>query len=368
MDIKVKWFYRLGFLLLLFIVLFVFIKISPIWQPILRVILTVAFPFVLAAFIAYLLYPFIHKLHENGLQWWLSVMIVYILFFGGIGYGIYKGIPVFIQQLRDLSENLPQFFAQLEGIVDTIEKKTKSWPLGIHKQINESLHVIYGEFEQILDRVKNFFLWLLESIFLILLIPFIAFYMIKDISYLTDAFWSIVPKKWRKQMKIFIRNVDTSLGSYIRGQFIVSATVGTISTLLFWLIKLKYPLLLGAVLGMTNVIPYFGPIIGAVPAVIVAATMSMKTVILVIVIVIVLQFLEGNVLSPLIMGRSLQMHPLMIIFSILIGGEVGGVVGLIFAVPIVAIIKTTLKQIFDQIQSREIEDDQNKMEEQCKKY
>ena len=174
-------------------------------------ILTVAFPFVLAAFIAYLLYPFIHKLHENGLQWWLSVMIVYILFFGGIGYGIYKGIPVFIQQLRDLSENLPQFFAQLEGIVDTIEKKTKSWPLGIHKQINESLHVIYGELEQILDRVKNFFLWLLESIFLILLIPFIAFYMIKDISYLTDAFWSIVPKKWRKQMKIFIRNVDTSL-------------------------------------------------------------------------------------------------------------------------------------------------------------
>lgn len=353
MDIKIKWFYRLGFLLLLFIVLFVFIKLSPIWQPILRAILAVAFPFIVAAFIAYLLHPLIEKLHENGLQWWLSVFIIFILFFGGIGYGIYKGIPIFVQQLLDLSENLPQIITEFEDWVDSIEKKSKSWPLGVHKQINDSLHTLYGEFDKILERVKNFLLWILDSVFIILLIPFIAFYMMKDIKYLQDEFWEIVPRRWREQTKIFIKNVDVSLGSYIRGQLIISGTVGILTSLFFWLIKLKYPLLLGAVVGITNVIPYFGPIIGAIPAVLVALTMSKTIVIYVILIVFVLQFLEGNILSPLIMGKSLRMHPLMIMFSILIGGELGGVIGLIIAVPVVAIIKTAIKQAYDQFQKRE---------------
>lgn len=352
MDIKVKWFYRLGFLLLLFIVLFVFIKISPIWQPVLQAILKVAYPFIVAAFIAYLLHPFIEKLHEYGLQWWLSVTIVFLLFFGGIGYGIYKGIPLFVQQLIDLSENLPQFINQFDRWVETIESKTKSWPLSVHNQINDSVHLIYAEFEKILERIKNFLLWLVESIFLILLIPFIAFYMVKDIDYLMDVFWSLVPKKWREQTKIFIKNVDVSLGSYIRGQLIISGLVGLVSSLLFWLINLKYPLLLGSVLGITNVIPYFGPIIGAIPSIFVAATMSTKMIIFVVLIVFTLQFLEGNLLSPLIMGKSLQMHPIMIMFSILIGGEVGGVIGLIIAVPTVAIIKTAIKQAYEQFQKR----------------
>ena len=266
MDIKMKWFYRLGFLLLLFVVVFIFIKLNSVWLPLIRVFATVLFPFIAAAFVSYLLFPFVEKLHKNGLQRWLSVLIIYILFFGGGGYAIYKCIPIFINQLRDLSDNIPGFIEQYEALAENIEKQTKSLPPGLHQKIDDGFQAINDGLIIFFDRVLSFFLWLVDSFFLLLLIPFIAFYMMKDFRYLNKVFWSFIPKKWRKQTAMFLKNADESLGSYLRGQFIVCAIVGIGSAIAFRLIKLEYPLLLGTVLGITNVIPYFGPIIGAIPA------------------------------------------------------------------------------------------------------
>lgn len=97
---------------------------------------------------------------------------------------------------------------------------------------------------------------------------------------------------------LFLRDIDKSLGSYIRGQLLVCAAIGAISSLLFWVFDMRYPLLLGTIIGVTNVIPYFGPIIGAVPAVIIASALSVKMVVITIGIIIVLQFLEGISYHP----------------------------------------------------------------------
>jgi predicted PurR-regulated permease PerM len=183
---------------------------------------------------------------------------------------------------------------------------------------------------------------IINSAVTISIIPFIAFYMLKDIESIKKAAWYLTPKKWRTNGILLLREIDKSLGSYIRGQFLVCLLIGAISTLLFWLVKMKYPLLLGSIIGLTNVIPYFGPIIGLIPALIIAATISIKMVVYSLVIVAILQFLEGNVLSPLIVGKSLHMHPLLIMFALLAGGEIGGVIGLILAVPILAVLKVSL--------------------------
>src|SRR5690606_20982619 len=108
----------------------------------------------------------------------------------------------------------------------------------------------------------------------IILIPIIAFYMIKDGDYLREVFWELVPVRWRRQLRIFLQNIDEQLGGYIRGQLLLCLIVGFLSTLLFRFIGIKYPLLLGIIIGVTNVIPYFGPIIGAIPACLVALTVS----------------------------------------------------------------------------------------------
>ncbi|WP_026583770.1 AI-2E family transporter [Bacillus sp. J33] len=342
MDIRLRWYYRLGFLLLLFIVIFIFLKLQAIWMPVLEILFAVVIPFIIAAFITYLLHPVVEKLHETGMHRGIAVFIIYFFFFGGIGIALYKGIPAFIHQLRDLAENAPQFADQYRVWINVIQQKTSTWPDGLQSRIDEGIIAMEGALDILLTSVINSLLNVLNYAVIIAVIPFISFYLLKDFTIMKKAAWYLTPRKWRKEGVLFLRDIDKSLGSYIRGQLLVCAAIGTISFFLFWVFGMRYPLLLGLIIGITNVIPYFGPIIGAIPAVIIAFTLSVKMVAVTVVIIIVLQFIEGNILSPLIVGKSLHMHPLLIMLALLAGGEAGGIWGLIFAVPILAVLKVIL--------------------------
>ena len=339
MDIRMKWFYRIGFLLLLLIAIFVFLKISFVWMPIVRMAAIIILPFIIGAFITYLLHPIVEKLHEKGLHRGLAIILIYFIFFGGIGVALYKGIPAIIDQLKDLSESAPAFAEQYRGWIDQLQSQTRAWPDGLQTRINDGIGIFEKKMDSLLTIIVNILMNFLNSALILLIIPFIAFYMLKDFALIKRTMWYITPKKWRKKGSLFLKDVDESLGSYIRGQLLVCVIIGSISALLFWFFHLKYPLLLGLIVGATNVIPYFGPIIGAVPAVIIAATTSVKLVIITLVIVFGLQFLEGNILSPYIVGKSLHMHPLVIMVALTAGGEIGGILGLILAVPVLAVLK-----------------------------
>ena len=339
MEIRMKWYYRIGFLLLLLIAIFVFLKISFVWMPIVRMAAIIILPFVIGGFITYLLHPIVEKLHEKGLHRGLAIIFIYIIFFGGIGIGLYKGIPAIIDQLKDLSENAPAFAEQYRSWIDTLQSHTRAWPDGLQVRMNDGIDTFEKKMDSLLTIIVNILMKFLNSALIMLIIPFIAFYMLKDFALIKRAVWYITPKKWRKKGTLFLKDVDESLGSYIRGQLLVCVIIGSISALLFWVFDLKYPLLLGLIVGATNVIPYFGPIIGAVPAVIIATTTSIKLVIITLVIVFGLQFLEGNILSPYIVGKSLHMHPLVIMVALTAGGEIGGILGLILAVPVLAVLK-----------------------------
>ncbi|WP_374721739.1 AI-2E family transporter [Peribacillus tepidiphilus] len=342
MDIRMKWFYRLGFLLLLFVVVFVFLKLKPLWLPVLQVSMTILLPFLIAAFISYLLHPVVESLHNKGVKRSLAIIIIYVIFFGSIGFAVYKGIPVMIEQVKDLSENAPVFAEKYRELWAKLDERTSSWPIGVKKKLDDGIMYFEQRMDQLFSKLMSSLTGVLDFIFLIAIIPFIAFYILKDLKDLKRGAWYITPASWRKQIGLFLHDVEKSLGSYIRGQLLVCTAIAILSTLLFWFIHLKYPLLLGIIIGITNVIPYFGPIIGAIPAVIIAAATSGKMVLLVTIIVFGLQFLEGNILSPLIVGKSLHMHPLFIIFALLVGGEIGGVIGLIIAVPFLAILKVAI--------------------------
>lgn len=353
MDIRMKWFYRIGFLLLLLIAIFLFLKIRFVWMPIVRMIVIIVLPFVIAGFITYLLHPIVEKLHEKGLPRGLAIILIYVIFFGGIGFALYRGIPVIIEQLKDLAENAPAFAEQYRGWINHLQSHTRAWPDGLQTKMNDGIDAFEKKMDTLLAMVVNILMNFLNSALIFMIIPFIAFYMLKDFLLIKRAVWYITPKKWRKKGTLFLKDVDDSLGSYIRGQLLVCVIIGSISALLFWIFHLKYPLLLGLIVGATNVIPYFGPIIGAVPAVIIAATTSVKLVIITLVIVFGLQFLEGNILSPYIVGKSLHMHPLMIMVALTAGGEIGGILGLILAVPVLVVLKVAIIHAKNHFMHRE---------------
>jgi predicted PurR-regulated permease PerM len=352
LDIRVKWFYRIGFLLLLLSSIYVLLKIRFFWMPILKVAALVFIPFIIAGFITYLLHPIVEKLHEKGLNRGWAIFLIYFLFFGGVGYSLYKGIPAFIAQLKDLSESAPILAEQYRVWIKTIQSHTSEWPDGLQGRMNDGIDAFEKKLDTILTVLVNYLLNFLNSALVILMIPFIAFYMLKDFHLIKRAVWYLTPKSWRQQGLHFLRDVDESLGSYIRGQLLVCVIIGGMSALVFWLFHLKYPLLLGIIIGVTDLIPYFGAIIGAVPAVIIAATVSVKLVIITVVTIIVLQFLEGNILSPYIVGKTLHMHPLIIMIAITAGGEVGGIVGLLLAVPILVVLKVAISHLKSHFERR----------------
>ncbi len=342
MEIRMKWYYRIGFILLLLIAIYVFLKIRFVWLPIFRVVVIIMLPFVIGGFITYLLHPIVEKLHLKGMHRGLAIFLIYILFFGGIGLGLYKGVPAMIDQIKDLSDSAPVLAEQYRGWITKLETNTREWPDGLQTKIDDGIDAFEEKLDSLLTVIVNLLMKLLNSALILMIVPFIAFYMLKDFPLIKRTFWYITPKEWRKKGTLFLKDVDESLGSYIRGQLLVCIIIGSVSALLFWLFHLKYPLILGLIVGITNVIPYFGPIIGAVPAVIIAATSSVKLVVITLVIVFGLQFLEGNILSPLIVGKSLHMHPLIIMIALTAGGEVGGILGLILAVPVLVVIKVAI--------------------------
>ena len=116
MDIRIKWFYRIGFVLLLLIAAYFLLTIRFVWIPIFRGAFIILLPFMIAGFITYLLHPIVEKLHEKGLHRGMAVFFIYFLFFGGVGFALYQGIPVFIEQLRDLSESAPILAEQYRGM------------------------------------------------------------------------------------------------------------------------------------------------------------------------------------------------------------------------------------------------------------
>lgn len=339
MNIRLKWFYRLGFLLLLLILFFILMKLKPLWEPIFSVFMIILWPFLIGAFISYLLHPIVEALNRKGWNRGWSVIIIYLLFFGIASFGLYKGIPAMINQVEDLSKNAPILMEQYKGWVLRLEHQTSNWPFGIQERINKGINLFEVRINTFLNHFINYVMKAFDYLLLFALIPFIAFYMLKDYSQLKKMLWFMTPKRWRNQGRAFLRDCDASLGNYIRGQLLVCAATGIVASLLFWLFKMKYSLLLGAIIGITNVIPYFGPIFGAVPALIIAATMSVRMVITVAIIIIILQFIEGNILSPLIVGKSLHMHPLFIMLALLVGESIGGVVGMILSIPILSILK-----------------------------
>lgn len=335
--------YRLIITLLVLIILYCLLLLKPIWKPVVTTAFIGVLPFIISGFIAFLLHPLVDKLERTlGMKRSYAILLIYFLFFGGIGFGLYLGIPLMVKQMREFTEQFPILLSQYRDWINDIQVSTSRFPDGIKVQINERINDFEQWGNEILAKTTNVLVKLVDFIIVVAVIPFISFYLLKDIEKIKKAVWYITPKSWRKDGINFIEAVHESLGGYLRGYLLVCGIVGVTSATAFSLLGIKYPILLGIIIAATNIIPYFGPFIGAIPVAAIALMGSVKLAIIAVVIVFVLQFIEGNILSPYIVGKSIEIHPLFIIAALIIGGEAFGIIGMIVAVPLLAILKIAI--------------------------
>ncbi|MCA0969985.1 AI-2E family transporter [Halobacillus litoralis] len=344
-DQTTKWVKRWVIFFIILLSLLLLAWLFPYYDHVLITIGTILLPFVLALVFSLLLHPIVKFMVGAGVNRSVAILLIFTAFFTLAGFGIYRGYPHLLEQLKMLSEQAPQLSETYKQWTKAFYAQTERLPDGIHERADGSLK----EFEEWLSiRVMSVITGmrgLFDMVFLMAVIPVMTFYFLKDYKKIGHWLLQCLPGHWHHEAKRLTVQLNHSLGGYIRGQLFISLFVGVLASVGFWIIDLPYPLVLGILAGVTNIIPYFGPLLGAVPALIVALTMSWKIVIFTLIVIIVIQLTEGNLLSPYIMGRSIHIHPLFIILALLAGGEVAGIAGLILAVPILTCVKVVVSEV-----------------------
>ena len=187
------------------------------------------------------------------------------------------------------------------------------------------------------DSLITFF----SKIFNFILIPVITFYMLKDLDYFKNQLILLIPKSKRSKLLYLFKDIDNVFGKYIRGQILISIFVGILTTIMLIIIKVRYALVLGIFSGLSNIIPYFGPIIGMIPTLIFALLDSPSKAMYAAGAYLLVQQIESGIIAPKVIGESVGIHPIYIILALLIGGKLFGVTGLIIAAPVAAVIICT---------------------------
>ncbi|HLR80574.1 MAG TPA: AI-2E family transporter [Bacillota bacterium] len=329
----------------IFLFIFLLVKLFPFYRAVFSFIGQLLAPFIVACLIAYLLYPIIKKIHHYNVPKSIAILMIYLLFFGGGAYLMYRIYPAIIFQLRDLNEHLPQLIQMYETIIYQAYESTSALPEVVHDQMDQVIRNLEMELESMLGRLLGGVTKLFDMIVFLTVLPVLVFYFLKDYNRIKAYIKKFIPNHHHPQMSQLIHAVDHSLGAYMRGQLLVCLFVSLATYVVFQLLGLEYALLLAIIMGLTNIIPYFGPIIGSIPAVAIALTISGKLVLFVVGGVFVIQLIESNLLSPYIVGKSIDIHPVAIIFALLLGGKVGGVIGMIIAVPLLTVSKVIVTHI-----------------------
>ncbi|QRG69462.1 AI-2E family transporter [Brevibacillus choshinensis] len=319
--------------------------LRPVLSELFHLLEEVLVPVVVGLIIAYLLHPIVQVLERRRMPRLMAVLLIYGSFVLIIAIAVVNAIPIFTKQLVELSDDLPRLSEWYYKWMSEWEAHKYFLPdsisHGVDRVIIQSHENVSHTVTQLVNNARNS----VGKVLAYAVVPFIAFYLLKDMKELHEAGMSFVPRAYRKQVLSVLRDINESLGNYIHGQMMVAIIVGVFAYIGYWLIGMPYPFVLASFVCLTNIIPYIGPLIGAGPAVIVALTISTKMLLFVLAVNVVIQVVEGNILSPNIVGRSLHLHPLLIIMALLAGEAIGGIIGLIVAVPLLAVCKVIISRV-----------------------
>lgn len=337
--------------IIIFLFIYLLTKIFPAYGIIVSFLWKIFAPFIIAAFIAYLLHPLVDKMHELRIPKPLAIIFIYVLFFGGIGFGIYRFYPVIVHELHDLNDQLPQLMDMYSDLVYKLYEYTSFLPETVHDKMDGLLTQMESNVDRFIGKIVGMLTKVVDMIVLLTVIPVLVFYFLKDFDVIKRYLRKRIPHRYQRETGALAKSIDDSLGQYLRGLFIITMFVFISTFIVLHLLDIKYALLLALIMGITNIIPYFGPIIGLIPVILITITVSGKKVIIVVISFFIIQLVEGNLLSPYIFGKSIHIHPIVIIFALLLGGEIGGVIGMILAVPLLTICKVVVSH-FIQIKRK----------------
>ncbi|MCQ3816652.1 lipoteichoic acid biosynthesis protein CozEa [Staphylococcus xylosus] len=342
-----KVWFRTGIaLLILFLLIKLVMEVHSVFVPFVIIIQSVLLPLLLSGFLFYICLPFQKILEKNKVPRWASITIIFIALFIIIGIIIRFIAPPIAEQIENLINQIPALQHEIQYIINFALDQMERLPADVTDRINKMVQSMSNNTADILSNSFSYLTSFISTLFLLIMVPFFLIYMLKD----HERFIPFIAKLFKGDRKVFIvdllKDLNHTVQSYIQGQVTVSIILGIILYIGYSIIGLNYTLLLVMFACVANMIPFLGPWMAFAPAAIIGIIQSPTTFIWVCIITLVAQQLEGNVITPNVMGKSLNIHPLTIIVVILAAGNLGGFALILVAVPLYAVIKTIVRNVF----------------------
>jgi putative permease len=304
---------------------------------------------IISALLAYILDPIASYIEARGVSRMQATTMIFAVLFLIIGLSSWLLIPKLIHEMSSIQQGSGsgqeiQFLASLEQFIATNFSFIDSSQLNFQERFADFSS---GLSEQIVAFIPN----IVSVIMVAVIIPFVVFFLLKDGRNMKKQFISYVPNRYFEMTLNVLHKIDTQLGGYLRGQFIEASVIGLLSVIALGILQVKYFTIIGMIAGLANMVPYVGPVAGAVPAILVTLANDgdpMKLVYIVIAFAIV-QLIDNILVQPLVLSKSVNLHPLIIVFAVLIGGQFFGLLGMLLAVPAAGIIKVTSMELYNAI-------------------
>ncbi len=303
--------------------------------------------FLLAFVLKYTLAPVVNWAERQGLARSISTLTVFTLFFVTIGGLFYWTLPFVSEQITAFQYELPRYIEGTKELIFDIESKIEetintSMELNLSAQ-TETLMVSWTK--SIFEDIPQF---LSKSLTTILLAPFFAYFLLKDSRKVQRALLDIVPNSFFELVLSLQHQINEQMGQFIRARLLEAVIVGSIVWFGLSLINFKFAYILALFAALTNLIPYIGPIIGAVPAIIIAF-INGAPVILVIGIYAFAQLIDMLFIIPLVVAKIVNLHPVSVVIAIIIGAQLMGVLGMLVSIPAASVLKVTGQNVYHHL-------------------
>lgn len=344
--IKDKYLKNLIMISLILIIVFLITQLKDFFYPIVELFNLIIIPIIVSFFLYYMLRPIVRKLERERIHRGLMILSVLLGFILLIGIFLAYGSTVLKTQFESAFASLSKDI-DIKGFVDGVLRfipddiipKNINMTNEILNRLRELVLAIGNNLLNIVSKIGSFGTQ-------IVLIPFILFYLLKDDRKFYEGFISLVPKKYRPKIDEAMKSIDQVLSTYISSQLLVSFILGVLMYIGYLIIGLPNALIMAFFAMITNIIPFIGPFLGALPAVLIAITIDWKMILKVAVLATVVQQAEGDLITPKIVGDKLKLHPLAVIFIVLISVHLFGIFGAFIGVPLYFILSILIKTIY----------------------
>lgn len=351
-------YYMIGLVILSALAIYLLNTVSFIFRPILVIITTVLPPMIFALLLYYLLNPIVNFLNKKGVSRTIGIVLTYVIILGFLFFGGARLVPVIQEQTQDLIKEFPKYMDDFQQAIRNILDATPFAASSdqalnsLDKLTKEGLNYLVNNWQDGAKGLGTIFSAVSSTAITLFTGPIIAFFLIQSPHKLYNAVIEMIPPCFRKDSSTLINIANQQLGAFLKGQVIASLLLGVIYWVVFLLLGLQFATVIAFAAGILSIIPYIGSFLAFLPGLFIAFQDSSFMVVKFVIAWFVVQLLHGDLVVPRVMGDRLKIHPITILVVLLVMGDLLGLVGVIFGIPIYSMIKLLVVFTFRKFKQR----------------